>query len=55
MRDYRYNRIDGWSWNEISEEYKYNRQGLVEEIKSRGTVTKYTYNEWNKVPQIVIL
>ncbi|XP_065207120.1 teneurin-a isoform X2 [Planococcus citri] len=48
----RYNRIDGWSWNDISEEYKYNRQGLVEEIKSRGSVTKYSYNEWNKITQI---
>lgn len=45
----RYNRIDGWTWNEISEEYKYNRQGLVEEVKARGAVTKYTYNDWNKV------
>lgn len=45
----RYNRIDGWAWDKISEEYKYNKQGLIEEVKIRGAVTKYTYNDWNKV------
>lgn len=44
-----FNRIRGWVWNEISEIYSYNGRGLVEQIISRGAVTNYTYNGWNKV------
>ncbi|XP_059486301.1 teneurin-a isoform X2 [Neocloeon triangulifer] len=51
----RFNRLDGWTWGDLSEKYQYDRHGLLSEVvNSKSESTTYTYNELKMVSRVTL-